>query len=626
MKELKRIFFIVSLPLFIHLSCTKEEPLFIDVDSITVTLPNYNGVGEVEVSSNGNWTASAAASWCSITPSAGSGNAIIRVTLSDNGTERERNTTLNIGGGGVTKFVKIVQQSGTLQVNGTPVILQSEGGESSFSITSNSRWSIVVPPEATWLEVTPVSGELNSTILVTAVANPLSQREALLKVQFGSQERSVTVTQRREVNSTPDAPTLKAPADGGVDISLLPPFRWSSSSDDDGDRVNYLFQYSTNPNSWSEPTLVSDTTFYLNHYLEPNSNYWWRVAATDGYDSTSSEWSEGSFTTGETYAYFDRDYSIEQTHSKGSRPSNIIFIGDGYQGEEFSYGGKFDTDMDEGIEAFFAIEPYRSYREYFSIYKVAAYSPENGVSQSDKRIFKKTRFGTDFEGGSTMSIDDNTLLAFVKSVLSVNDDFLTRSVIVLVANQNRYGGTCWMWSDGKAVAIVPVSRSDVANDHYRNLVTHEAGGHGYAKLADEYVNNEGSRITALALGEYNDFLQYQFYPNVDITGSLTEIKWREFFSIEGYSMVGAHEGAFYYSYGAWRPELNSAMRYNDLYYNAPSRAAIVKRILTIAGEQYTLAHFIENDLLRGSYQFASPAVKAISPLIFVPTASPRLFK
>ena len=44
------------------------------------------------------------------------------------------------------------------------------------------------------------------------------------------------------------------------------------------------------------------------------------------------------------------------------------------------------------------------------------------------------------------------------------------------------------------------------------------------------------------------------------------------------------ECARYYAYGVWRPEQNSCMIDNRPYYNSPSRFAIVRRILEIAGE------------------------------------------
>ncbi|MFA5713256.1 MAG: M64 family metallopeptidase [Bacteroidales bacterium] len=618
--------FVALLLQILVFSCSKEEPLYIDVNSVTLTLPNYDGVGEVALQSNGNWTASVSASWCSIAPTSGKGDAIITVTLSDNGGERERSATLNIGGGEVRRYVKITQQSGRLQVVGTPVVIDKDGGESSFKLLSNSRWQILLPQEGNWLEVDPLFGEGDATVSVLALPNSGSQREINLSVKYGLQEQSVNIKQLRGVNSPPEAPTLQSPQNNSTNLSLLPPFRWSSSFDADGDNVTYLLQYSRDPDSWEEPIAVNDTIFYLSHYLEPNSRYWWRVAAIDQFSSSPLYHSEGTFTTGSTPAYFDSDFSVVQSHTRGAASSDIIFVGDGYTGEDFIYGGKFDNDMDEGIEAFFALEPYSSYREYFSIYKLAAYSRESGVSQSDRRVVKNSRFNTNFEGGSSMSIDENSLFNFVKRVLNIDEERLRKSLIVLVANQNRYGGTCWMWADGKAIAIVPVSRSTGSNSHYRNLIAHEAGGHGYAKLADEYVENEGATITPSVLDEYRDFLPYGFYQNVDITGDRSSVKWRDLFAIQGYSVVDSYEGAFYYSYGAWRPELNSAMRHNDLYFNAPSRAAIVKRILTVAGENFTMERFIGEDLLRGATTALTPPIKSVSPLSFRATAPPKIFR
>ena len=74
--------------------------------------------------------------------------------------------------------------------------------------------------------------------------------------------------------------------------------------------------------------------------------------------------------------------------------------------------------------------------------------------------------------------------------------------------------------------------------------------------------------------------------------------------VPGYDKVNAFEGAYYYNYGAWRPEVSSCMIYNEKYYNAPSREAIVKWIYKTAGLQYTFEDFMEKDIERAPSQSA----------------------
>jgi hypothetical protein len=86
--------------------------------------------------------------------------------------------------------------------------------------------------------------------------------------------------------------------------------------------------------------------------------------------------------------------------------------------------------------------------------------------------------------------------------------------------------------------------------------------------------------------------------------------------------VGVYEGGYYYTYGVWRPELTSCMINNLAYYNAPSREAIVKRILAKAGETYTLDAFLNKDIIKEPAPAVLLQTKSFNPLTFIPLAPP----
>lgn len=57
------------------------------------------------------------------------------------------------------------------------------------------------------------------------------------------------------------------------------------------------------------------------------------------------------------------------------------------------------------------------------------------------------------------------------------------------------------------------------------------------------------------------------------------------------------------------------------YFNAPSRAAIVERLLTIAGDSYTLAGFVAKDAVK-----APSAVLATRTISTLPRLAPPVMK
>ena len=83
-------------------------------------------------------------------------------------------------------------------------------------------------------------------------------------------------------------------------------------------------------------------------------------------------------------------------------------------------------------------------------------------------------------------------------------------------------------------------------------------------------------ITAISCNKEPDLIGLDLLPagerlNIDFTDNRSEVVWRHFFQDPLYSYVGTHEGAYYYPYGAWRPEAGSVMINNIRYMNAPSR-------------------------------------------------------
>ena len=92
---------------------------------------------------------------------------------------------------------------------------------------------------------------------------------------------------------------------------------------------------------------------------------------------------------------------------------------------------------------------------------------------------------------------------------------------------------------------------------------HEAGGHGFGKLIDEYIYYS----TALPDEMIALFRQWEGFghnANADLTDDPARIEWREFYELPRYGMVKAFEGAYMYARGIWRPETNSCIEQQRL--------------------------------------------------------------
>ena len=120
--------------------------------------------------------------------------------------------------------------------------------------------------------------------------------------------------------------------------------------------------------------------------------------------------------------------------------------------------------------------------------------------------------------------------------------------------------------------------------------------------------------------------------NADLTDDPARIKWREFYELPRYGMVGAFEGAYMYARGIWRPETNSCMNNNVSYFNAPSRKKIVERVVVeLSGRSFDMNDFLAKDAInlsepRPGAGCASPGQASCSCLLLrplLPVGAPR---
>ena len=297
-------------------------------------------------------------------------------------------------------------------------------------------------------------------------------------------------------------------------------------------------------------------------------------------------------TTVEQYDYEYGDGDLITLQEKGvGNGVNIVIMGDCFDAKDISEG-KYLQAMQDAYTYFFDIEPYLTYKDYFNVYTVFGMSADSGMGTVN--TIREARFGSQYTLNEGVSPDFETVFAGA-CVAPINDDVAT-TLVILVENSNEYSGLCYMWGDGSAVAICPMS-SDPAPYDFRGLVHHEAGGHGFGKLADEYIYHNAFIQSCGCdccghVGDVNRMKSYGFYTNISLTGSWHDVPWAHMIYDPQYSnVVDVYEGAYGHTRGVWRSEATSCMNNNIPYYNAISREAMVKRIMKYAGEPYSYEAF-----------------------------------
>lgn len=265
---------------------------------------------------------------------------------------------------------------------------------------------------------------------------------------------------------------------------------------------------------------------------------------------------------------------------------DLVFMGDAFVDTTMVAGGIYEQRMREGMEAFFMEEPMKSLRNRFNVHVVKVVS-ENGDYIEGANTALECFMGD----GTQVGGSDSKCFEYARKVSGID---LTKSQVIAIMNVRHYAGTCYMYYDNSSVAYFPLGYDE---NIFGQLLNHEAVGHGFGKLLDEYSDQLGD-ITDYGREEYLSQKERGWGANTDITSDPERIRWAHFLKDSRYAHeVGIHEGALTFQSGAWRPTENSIMRYNTGGFNAPSREALYRRVMELSGEGYSWDKFVSYDAI-----------------------------
>ena len=298
------------------------------------------------------------------------------------------------------------------------------------------------------------------------------------------------------------------------------------------------------------------------------------------------------------YEYGEDEWITLQKATKGNNGGiNIVLLGDGFSAKDIA-SGEYLNDIKQEVEYFFGIEPYKTYRDYFNVYTAIPLSTESGVGTVN--TIRYNRFNTTFTGGVGLKADYDEVFDYALGAPTVNKSNLNQTLIIMVPNSTDYGGICQMWEDGSAIAFCPQSTYGYPLDT-RGVIQHEAGGHGFGKLGDEYIYHNAfiDFCDCTCCGhvlEFNGAKSLGWYDNLELTGKMHSVGWSHLIFDDRYSdIVDIYEGGYMHNRGVFRSEPNSCMNNDIPYYSTISRESIVKRIKAYAGENYSFEDFVKND-------------------------------
>lgn len=484
------------------------------------------------------------------------------------------------------------------------VTLQSVVGDEAFiSFTSLGTWNVTT--DAAWLSLSPLSGEAGECqVKVTAVFenNSNQVREAKVKLTSGDEACEISVFQEVGDYVLPEKEEYLIGVEGGV-------FTIYFETNVDVEKLKVYT--SSEPGSWLRQETTSRSAASETHEvsLHATSNkggmsrsaYLLFVREEDGVQkelATVKISQQGGQVLESVDFSEDGKIDTLQQHAKGEGIP-IVLMGDGFVDQELA-DGTYRRVMEKAMENLFTEEPVKSLREYFDVFMINAVSENN-----DFGMGYKTAFSCKLAGGNSTVIkgDDVSVQVYVGKVLK--EEKKRNSLAVVVLNTSVYAGTTYFgYQDGNgkfiefAIAYCPVIET-LESEHFRQVLVHEAVGHGFGKLEDEYVYPDKGNVTTLEIQQIRTMQANGWAQNVDFTASKDTVLWASFLTDSRYQNehLGVYEGACTYPKGTYRPSEDSMMNSNTCAFNAPSRKSLYEKVMKIGmdTEQVLYEDFVTFD-------------------------------
>jgi len=467
-----------------------------------------------------------------------------------------------------------------------------------------------------------VGGTFNLAVTALSENDTYETRKGTVTITSGTIVKTITVSQKCIEVIQLQTSTYFAKA-GGDTLKII----FSTNVNTDSLRI-----YSSDAD-WISLVDPNGTkaleSYYILVAVEPNAENATRTAYLQFRNASSTIKSEkltiNQLANVGTSTDFSQDgvVSTLQTATIGNGIP-IIMMGDGFLDKDIS-DGTYATVMKKAMENIFTEEPVSSLRSYFSVYQVNAVSKNNAFGTGYNTVFSCS-----FPDAETTEIDgnDQTVQTYAAKVSGVDVD---NALVIVILNSKEYKGTTYFYADSKdyyqlGICYCPMIDGQESAS-FRQVLNHEAIGHGFAKLEDEYSYDKNETIKS------SDKTMIQaaqkaanWYPNVDFTTDSTAVLWSKFIVDNRYTTqkIGIYEGAATYSKGAYRSTSASIMNANTGGFNAPSREAIYKRVMTLAfgsSWKYDYETFVTYDK---AHPYAIKMQAATRSANFIPFVHPKL--
>jgi hypothetical protein len=280
--------------------------------------------------------------------------------------------------------------------------------------------------------------------------------------------------------------------------------------------------------------------------------------------------------------YNDGDVLWINKHKRG-RGVPVIIVGDGFDRQDLKKGGFWEKAGRTLAENFKKVAVVRDlYEDYIDLGIYMAESPERGTGDDYGHNIKRrnNKFG-----GHNCAANYDLVLETLKKIPGINKNAIHAC---FVAN-GPFGGWAMGW-----FSFMPVTQ---VNDTY--WIVHEFTGHILGRMPDFYNPGKEVNATEKSLADYHKD-EGGLGWMLDWTNDPKKVMWKDFLKRPEYVKegVGFYKAGYYGGLTVWAPEdfEKSPMKHYTAGFTALERYQLWKRIMWVAGEDWSTARFFKYDI------------------------------
>jgi len=255
---------------------------------------------------------------------------------------------------------------------------------------------------------------------------------------------------------------------------------------------------------------------------------------------------------------------------------NLVVLGDGYTASEQA---KFHADVDRHMNVLWSIEPFRSYRAYFNVYRIEIVSGTSGIrcdpDDTPPDPNRTTPLGLHYADGCTnplargitfQNYGTQALNRYLQQLVAPLGITAVNRQVLAVANTDTYGG------------IGGTNATTSGGAPQGPLITPHELGHSLGLLQDEYPYSDRPTPGPPYTGGEPSSRHHTLLTEEQMRAQ--QAKWWRWLGEESESggPIGRYESGMYAASGVWRPSEHSMMRWLGFPFDQVSREVMTQRI------------------------------------------------